>query len=340
MLASVLIPTRGRAKALARCVDGLARQSVDPAQYEVVIGFDGPDPEGRAAAEAAWTAAGGRTGGLLLEECPRRGYIDVRHRMLPELSGEFLVSMNDDVEPEPGFLDAHLRGQRGGAAVVVGDSRFVAWDRPTLLDRLLDETGMVFFYHAMTAGSPDQDWGFRHCFGLNLSAPLECVRAAGGFPSMPDTYGYDDIELGYRLKDQFGLPVRYRPAARAPHRHRYRAADVLEREHALGVAAVRYARHHPEFARAVFGRDILDEREIDFCRAQTERDETHAPSWERAFLRLDEIPADAIDGEHASALRELIYQQHLPLKRHRWRRGVLRELKDMAGAGAGAGAPA
>ena len=82
---------------------------------------------------------------------------------------------------------------------------------------------------------------------------------------MPDTYGYDDNELAYRLTQQLSLPVLYRPEARAPHRHRHRAADVLHRERTLGIAACRYARLNPEFAAAVFGRDILDPEAASGC---------------------------------------------------------------------------
>ena len=168
---------------------------------------------------------------------------------------------------------------------------------------------------------PDRDWGFRHWVGLNCSAPRTLIVEAGGVPLMPDTYGYDDIELAFRLARRFSLPVLYRPEARAPHRHRYRAPDVLRREWALGVAACRYARVHPEFAAVVFGRDILDRGEVASCRDRIQTEREAMARLEASFLALDEAPAVDQSGEIAR-----VYRKHLPLKRHCWRRGLLHEL--------------
>ncbi len=245
----------------------------------------------------------------------------MRHRLIPLLCGDIYVSLNDDVEPVPGFLEAHAGAQETRPAIIVGDSRFVAWEDPTLLDRLLDRTGLVFFYHAMDDRDPDRDWGFRHCFGLNFSAPRELILAAGGVQSMPETYGHDDIELAFRLTRQFSLPVLYRPQAAAPHRHRYRAPDLLQREGTLGVAACRYARLHPEFTEALFGRDILDPDVVTSCRAEVEEQAALAARLRESFLALDHAPA--VDDPGAI---HRTYLTHLPLKRHCWRVGFLKEL--------------
>ncbi len=320
---SVLIPTRGRPARLAACVGALARQTLGAERYEVVVGVDGADPDSLGAARQAWEGAGGRAGGLRVVRCRRRGYIDVRHRLIPELRGEIYVSLNDDVEPVPGFLEAHAAAQETRPAIVVGDSRFVAWEDPTLLDRLLDRTGLVFFYHSMDDRDPDRDWGFRHCFGLNFSAPRDLVLAAGGVPSMPRTYGYDDIELAFRLGSQAGggLRVLYLPKAAAPHRHRYRAPHLLRREQALGVAACRYARVHPEFTAALFGRDILAPEVVTSCRAEVQEQAALAARLRDSFLALDQAPA--VDDPGAI---HRTYLTHLPLKRHCWRVGFLKEL--------------
>ena len=318
---SVLIPTRRRPARLAACVARLAGQSLGAQRYEVVVGLDGVEPQSRAAAERAWCDAGGARGGLRVIGGPRRGYIDVRHRLIPELRGEIYLSLNDDVEPCRRLLEVHVRAHRKRPAIIVGDSRFVTWANPTLLDQLLQRTGLVFFWHAMDGRDPDCDWGFRHCFGLNFSVARRLIMEAGGVPSMPLTYGYDDLELAFRLARRFSLPVLYRPEARAPHRHRYRAMDLLGREQALGVAACRYARLHPAFAVVLFGRDILDPGEVASCRDRVERKQEAMADLKASFLGLDEVPA--VDDPQEIAR---IYRKHLPLKRHCWRRGLLREL--------------
>lgn len=349
MDASVLIPTRGRSAKLCRCLEGLARQVGLDAEgeamtFEVIVAFDGPDPVGRSAAEQAWrNASGADAAELRVIELDHRGYTIARNELVSRARGRVMVSINDDVVPQGGFVATHVREQRlarerGLPAIVVGHSPFVTPEqqrasggsrgRDTLLNRLVRESSMVFFYDAMTTQEvmrqPQRDWGFRHCFGLNFSAELAMVREVGMFTALEHVYGYDDIELGFRLARRFAMPVLFRPSALAPHEHTYVPGDLLRREEALGEAAWWFARTSPEFGRAVFGRDVTSEEEVAYSREFVERERASAERLRAGFETLGELPADAIDGEHAGALRDLLVQQHLLLKRWHWRAGLLR----------------
>lgn len=322
---SVIIPTYQRPAKLAACLAALSRQMLDPDQYEVLVGFDGPDSEGRAAAERAW---GDSPAQLVLSEFPRHGYNAVRNSLLPQARGRVMVSLNDDVIPVPGFLAAHLAAHReaAGPIVISGYSPFVSFERPTLFDRLARETSMIFFYDQMLGEKSrpaDHDWGFRHCWGLNFSAPLGAVREVGGFTAFDLCYGYDDIEVAWRLKERYGCPVLFRPGALAEHDHRYGPRDLLEREEKLGSSAWCFAGVNPAFCRAVFGRDIRSESELSYSREFVRREARTAERLERSFLGLAAVPADAMSDAEAPRLVNLIYEQHLLLKRWKWRKGLL-----------------
>lgn len=332
---SVLIPTRGRGKKLARCVAALARQTLPGDRYEVVVAFDGPDGAAREACERAWAAAGGRAGGMRVLELPHRGYTVARNELIQAARGRVMVSLNDDVRPSPEFLGVHAREQQertaaGRPAVVVGHSPYVVPERDTLLNRLVRETGMVFFYDAMNTpeglADRERDWGFRHCFGLNFSAPMELVRAAGGFTALEHAYGYDDIELAHRL----GMPVIYRPEALAEHDHAYTTADILDRERALGRAAWAFAGVRPGFARDLFGRDIRSAEEVEYSRQFVARERATAGRLRGTFEALGELPPTAVPAGEGVVVRALA-EQHVLLKRWCWRAGLLE--------GAGEGAP-
>ncbi len=387
---SVIIPSHQRAEKLFACLDALAHQTLEPDRYEVLVGLDGADEVSEWAAERAWGAVVERAcdaephggvalaaGGLRIVTCRRQGYNGVRNELLGLASGRYLVSLNDDVLPDPEFLEAHLGAQdaaheAGRPAIVAGYSPFRVHADDTLFDRLLRETSMVFFYDRMVGsgargpaldggpdapeadaferpaarGARDRDWGFRHCWGMNFSAPLAAVREAGAFTAFDLAYGYDDIELAYRLTRRFGMPVLFRPEARADHDHRYTPREVLDRERRLGRSAWLYAGRHPEFARAVFGRDIRAEAEVAYSREFVEREGGTAERLERSFLGLAEIPARAVDwsdaraipsrvgeGRYAARLVNLVYEQHLLLKRWWWRRGLLEAAGAVAPAG-------
>jgi hypothetical protein len=247
--------------------------------------------------------------------------------------------------------------ERGRAAVITGYSPFRVHENDALFDRLARETSMVFFYdrmvvavhhegtedtkkrrgekgpitispnHRVTLTQPaDHDWGFRHCWGLNFSCPLGAVREVGGFVAFPMLYGYDDIELAWRLRGRYGMSVLFRPDAFAEHDHRYTPRDVLAREHKLGVTAWHFAGREDggaEFCREVFGRDIRSDAEVSYSREFVARERGAAERLEKSFLGLADLPASAIQGPHASAMVALLYEQHLLLKRWHWRRGLL-----------------
>lgn len=316
--ASVLIPTRGRARLLGRCLDRLGRQE-GSAPFEVLIGIDGPDAETEAMASAAGP-------GVRFIPCARGGLMAVRERLVAEARGRLMISINDDVEPCAGFVAAHVgahdEAERriGGPAVVVGDSPWVVPAGDTLFDRLVRETSMIFFYDRMRDDpDPWRDWGFRHCWGLNFSAPLGLVREVGGFRGFPFAYGYEDIELGFRLQERYGAPVLFRPAARAEHHHRYGPEDVLRREFQLGRAAWLFAEAAPAFTRAVFGRDLRTAGELAYSREFLVREEGLAARLRESFLTISTLPPESV----SSGALALVYQQHLALKRWMWRAGLL-----------------
>lgn len=326
MLASVLIPTFARSDKLARCLAGLAKQDFDPSRYEIVVGFDGPDAGAEADARDVWVSSGGKAH-LELMQCPREGLMMVRNRMLRAARGNIIISINDDVRPVTGFVGAHFDTHQAHKqpVVAVGSSPFCRRENESLLDALTRKTSMIFFYDVMDAApcEPERDWGFRHCFGLNFSARTDLVRAVGGFYAGKRLYGYEDIELGFRLAQNYHTPVLYRPEALAEHEHFYQPQDLLTREHNLGVAAWHFARANPEFARACFGRDISLPEEIEYSRAFVARERSAADRIRDSFARLSEIPASSIRGEHELFLLQSMLQQFLLLKRWIWRSGLL-----------------
>ncbi len=334
---SVLIPTYQRAAKLAACVGSLARQAGN-VSFEVIVGLDGADEQSEREAGRAWEEAGGtRTGReLRVIECERAGYTIVRNRLVREARARVMLSLNDDVVAEPELLASHWREHERrraggkGPAIVVGAAPYMR--RPkgefdSMLDRLVRETPMVFFYDVMNSpeglANREKDWGFRHCFGLNFSASLQCVREVGGFLAKPHVYGYDDIELGYKLATRFEMPVLYRPEARLLHDHFYTAAGLMERERELGKAAWVFAGENAAFGMAVFGRDIRSRDEIEYSRQFVRRERGAAERGMETLAALEKVPSEAVGGPAAGTLVRSVYEQHLITKRWNWRGGLL-----------------
>ncbi len=150
--------------------------------------------------------------------------------------------------------------------------------------------------------------------------PLDRVRDVGGWTAFPLAYGYDDVELAHRLQP---MPVLYRPTARAEHDHRFEPDDYLRRELRLGHSAWLFARERPAFVRALLGCVPTDRAELSYCQAFVKREREAVAGLLASFRRLADIPACAVEGPDADALIKLLYEQHLPLKRWMWRKGLL-----------------
>lgn len=338
---SIIIPTRDRTPKVLECLSKLAEQTHAPERVEVLIGLDGPDTDARHALE---DRAATCPMSVRVVPCPRAGQASVRNTLITLARGRLLGMLNDDMLPDRDWVTAHIAAheeaqERGiSAAIIVGRSPWRRHEPDRLFDRLIRETSMIFFHHHMEAAHGDaastvaagdgadarwRNWGFRHAWTLNLSVPREAVMRAGGFSIFPSTYGYEDDELAFRLQGMFGSPVLFRPGAVAEHDHRTEPHDYLMREYRLGYAACGFARQSPACALAMFGRDLTDMGGLVYDRATLVREARDVSRLIEPFHALATFPSDAIGGDHAASILNLIYQQHLPLKRWTFRRGLI-----------------
>lgn len=314
---SVLIPTFRRPSHLGRTLAALAEQDF-AAPFEILVGVDDshdhPDHAHLPTELPELARALGSR--LRIERLPRMGYIAVRHRLLKLARGRWFLSLNDDAAPDPRTLRAHAAHHESTAAprIVAGAARWKPVPSPTLFDRLVQETGLIFF-----PPPHDRPLTYRDVYGLNMSAPVDLTLEHGGFPDLRNLYGYDDIELAHRLVTRAGATIVREPAAVVTHDHRYTPVDVLRREYQLGRAAWAYAELNPAFARDLFGRDIRAAAELDHIAAALDRDRRDAHRVQQHFLALAELPPDAARDELLPALAN----SWVLLKRYLWRRGLL-----------------
>lgn len=335
--ASVVIPTRARPDKLARCVHALAAQSLPEGTFELLIGADGPCPMSEAAATDVWTHAGLSKSLIQVVHGPQRGQAAVRADLLRLARGELIIFLNDDMQPAPKLVAEHLHAhdfwstRQSSPQIVLGDSPWLLHQPDRLFDRLIRDTSMVFFYDRMRGveDATRRDWGFRHAWMLNLSAPAWAIREAGGVRSFPEAYGYEDDDLAWRMTRHLGSAVRYWPPAIAHHDHRYEPDSYLTRELGLGRAAAGFAAVAPEPARAMFGRDLADPAEAAYTAAYLERERSGAERAAALLRRTADLPASALPdpvSRAGSASLEAHYLAHLPAKRYWWRLGLAQAL--------------
>lgn len=315
---SVIIPTRSRLQQLEDCLRGLLAQDYDARRFEILVGVDGDD-DGETDAFAR-IAGGVLQGGV--DHCGG-GPAATRNVLINKARGRLLLLLNDDVVPHPALLSRHWQthAELGEQAMILGSAPWAISQPDRLFDRLIRETSMVFFYDQMTDDDPQRDWGFRHGWTLNLSVTTDAIRQVSGFCEAMNRPVYEDLELAWRLKDRFAMPVLYRPAASVTHVHRYEPLAFLHRDAVLGHQAWRLAEVSPGCAIEMFGNDIRSDDEVEYSRDFLKRHEKTSTRHIPMFLQLAEIPADVVRGPHARSLIAMIYEQGLMLRRYMWRLG-------------------
>jgi glycosyltransferase involved in cell wall biosynthesis len=231
MRATIQLCTYNRAHLLGRVLDACFEQTVPSASYEVVLVNDGSTDGSAAVIEAA---RGRATCAFVVVEQPNAGLARARNAGIARARGERIIFIDDDVLPTPVFVAEHLRSHdRRPAAIVRG-----AVINTESFDRLPTPTWTIANYSA------------NYFWTTNVSLPLETLRRLGNFSESFREYGWEDIELGMRLRaagvrgvfNRFALAFHYKP--------RPRARDVegmLRQARAQARTAVALRQLHPHW---------------------------------------------------------------------------------------------
>jgi glycosyltransferase involved in cell wall biosynthesis len=184
-LITVQLCTYNRRGLLGRVLDALFHQDLDPNDYEIVLVDDGStdgtyeDVLQNLRPPCAFHLIRQRNAGLA------RG----RNVGIQRARGEIILFMDDDVLATPGLLSAHLRFHAQHQRSIC---RGVAINVESF-----DEL-------------PPPNYSLRNYSGAyfwttNVSVPLALVKDAGGFDERFREYGWEDLELGFRLRGM-GIP--------------------------------------------------------------------------------------------------------------------------------------
>ena len=229
-LLSVVVPTRDRPAALARCLAALAAQRYPTERFEVVIVDDGGAP---GAAEATLAAAGPLDARVLVQ--PHGGPARARNLGARAARGRLLAFTDDDCRPQPGWLAAleAALAARPGAMVGGRVTNLLSDNRFAEASQLV--TDIVYAHY--NAGPGDA----RFVASNNIAVPAADFAAAGGFDERFLVIAAEDRELCDRWIHQ-GRPLVYAPAAVVGHAHEMGLREYLRQHFTYGRGAVHFHR--------------------------------------------------------------------------------------------------
>ncbi len=240
---SVVLATYNRRPILDRTLDALAGQT--QRDFRTVVVDDGSSDDTWQYLQAR--AGGARGPALEIAHQQNQGPGQARNRALRLVEQGLVLFLGDDVIPRPSFVAEHRAGHDGTPDVappraIVG---FTDWCRSrmrvTPLLEMINQEGHQFGYAHMT---PGEVVPFTCFYTSNVSLPREILGDDPFDPSFAG-YGWEDVELGYRLSRQ-GLEIYYHPAAAAEHLHPMDLKDVFERQREAARGLRTLWRLHPE----------------------------------------------------------------------------------------------
>jgi GT2 family glycosyltransferase len=173
---SVVIATCHRNAELAKCLQCLAPsfQTVDASRYEVIVSDDGSTSTAEDMVRESFPWAKWTRG-------PRRGPAANRNHGAASAVGEWLVFLDDDCIPEPGWLEAYA-AQCANADVLEGRTSPCGVRDRADMECPANETG-------------------GYLWSCNMAIRSEVFRQMGGFDESFPFAAFEDMDLHFRLLD-------------------------------------------------------------------------------------------------------------------------------------------
>lgn len=224
---SIVIPTHNREKVLYKCLMALNNQTYPAEKYEVIIINDGSTDGTEEMLKRLKMKPS-----LIYIYQEQTGPAGARNRGIEIARGEYIIFIDDDIIVTPEFIKTHLQKQKENKRVIVHGPVIYTNnpDNPTSEEKKITDFSRAFFATG------------------NVSIRKKYLLDAGLFNESFKEYGWEDLELGYRLQ-KMSLKAIQAPEARGFHlKHRFsmeRLPTILKKEEARGRTAVIFCQINP-----------------------------------------------------------------------------------------------
>ncbi len=239
---SVIIPTFNRAQNLNETLKRLHQQSLNQEAYEIWVVNDGSTDETQKVLEE-W----GRHSSILhAVHQANTGQRMARNHALKKAKGRVVLFMGDDIYATETFLEEHVRfheDRPDSEWACLGLTEWAGSAPVTPYMHWLTHGGPQFAYPLLKEGQFATFWFF---YTSNLSLKKSMLEREQ-FDESFRGYGWEDIELGYRLQKQ-GLKLIYQPKALAHHDHPMQEDSLRGKMMAIGKNARVFQKKHPEIS--------------------------------------------------------------------------------------------
>lgn len=250
---SVIIPTYNRSEKLEECLKALFSVRYDKTNFEIIVINDGSCDNTEA----------------VLKQLEKKSPVLFRHHSksnqgqgvarnigIDLAKGEIIVFIGDDIIVTEDFLEEHDKAHLLHPEVSSAVLGFITWHykiHVTPLMRFMERGGAILgrfggnqFAFDLLEGKSQADYRFFYTSNISLKKVL---LKRFKFDPWFSGYGWEDIELGYRLTKKAGLNLYYQPSAIAYHDHVINEDQWANRMRDVGSSSVRLHSKYPELAK-------------------------------------------------------------------------------------------
>lgn len=226
---SVVICTYNRADLLLGALRSLDDQFFPKRDYQVVVVDDGSTDHTEEIVLRSKLRA--RIEYVYIEHLGRAA---ARNKGIQEADGDFVMFVDDDTLSPPNLLEEHYRIHKTHNRTVVRGPIINVPEYEIPLDKSVTW----------------RDYSTAFFCTCNASVSKFALIQTGGFDESFVEYGFEDNELGWRLR-QRGYKMHFNPQAIVYHykplKSRESQADMVQRAQEMGRSAVRYYLKHPHW---------------------------------------------------------------------------------------------
>ncbi|MBN2096110.1 glycosyltransferase family 2 protein [Candidatus Peregrinibacteria bacterium] len=245
MKLSVIIPTHNRADTLKTCLEKLMAQK--GVNFEVIVVDDGSTDHTRAAMSDVRCPMSDCTDIRYIKQSASHQGV-ARNKGVQAATGDVVVFIGDDIFVGPDFLQKHYDRHAEYPDENVAVLGYTTWDPGLNVNgymKFLESSGWQFGYQFLNPGMIGKAEPYKFFYTSNISLKKSFLEKEK-FNEDFKCYGWEDIELGYRLWKRHGMEIYYEPEAKAYHHHEIQPSDLPKKMRAVGRSAVHFQRLQPE----------------------------------------------------------------------------------------------
>ncbi|HAV43320.1 TPA: family 2 glycosyl transferase [bacterium] len=224
--ASVIIPTYNRGNLLKLVLEALFKQDYPKDRYEIIVVDDGSTDNTEGLIDSF-----DKPTNFSYIRLSRSGIAKARNIGIREARGETIVFIDSDLFVTPSFLREHMKFQEGDNKIIVQGPVIHTYnlENPFIESPKITDLSQAFFV------------------GGNVSIKKKYLVEAGLFDE-DFKYGWDDLEIGVRLKKLGLKAVRSSSAIGYHYRPRFTPENLAlceEKERERAESAILFYKKHP-----------------------------------------------------------------------------------------------